>query len=114
MDDSTPPQSENDWTVVISVRECDDQTRATVRLQFGAHEAVGVGLARLGPAEHGSAGTGGELAVAEAVSDLARRLKGPAADVGEPSLQRGLLSSASTDSTAAGAAAATAGVRPTP
>jgi hypothetical protein len=85
MDDSTRPQSENEWTVVISVRERDGQTRATARLQFGEHEAVGVGLARLGPAERGSTGTGGELAVAEAVSDLARRLKAPAVDGDESS-----------------------------
>ena len=72
MYDSTPPQSENDWTVMISVREREGQTQATARLRLGDHESVGVGLSRLSPAEHGSAGTGGELAVARAVSDLAR------------------------------------------
>ena len=48
MDDSTPPQSENDWTVIISVREREGQTEATARLRFGDHESVGVGLSRLG------------------------------------------------------------------
>ncbi len=114
MDDSTPPQSENDWTVIISVREREGQTEATARLRFGDHESVGVGLSRLSATEHGVAGTGGELAVVRAVSDLARQLSAPTAYGGEPSLHRGLLSSASTDSTAAGTAAATAGVRPTP
>ncbi len=83
MDDSTPLQSENDWTVMISVCEHDGGTQATARLRFGDHESVGVGLARLGPAERGSAGTGGEMAVVRAVSDLARRLTDPAVDGGE-------------------------------
>ncbi len=85
MDDSTSPRGESDWTVMISVRERDGQTRATARLQFGEHESVGVGLARLGPTEHGADGTGRELAVARAVSELARRLAAPAADGGESS-----------------------------
>ena len=37
MDDSTPPQSENDWTVMISVREREGQTQATARLRSGDH-----------------------------------------------------------------------------
>ena len=35
---------------------------------------MGVGLSGLSPAEHGFAGGGGKLAVAGALSDLARRL----------------------------------------
>ena len=53
MDASTPPQSEEDWTVTISVHERDGRTRATARLKFGDHESVGVGLSRLSPAERG-------------------------------------------------------------
>ena len=114
MDASTPPQSEEDWTVTISVHERDGRTRATARLKFGDHESVGVGLSRLSPAERGSAGTGSEQAVAQAVSDLARRLMALTSDGGDPSPHRGCASSTSTASTAAGTAAATAGVRPTP
>jgi Domain of unknown function (DUF1876) len=85
IDDSTPLSGENDWAVMISVRKREGQTQATARLRFGDHESVGVGLARLGPSEYGSAGTGGALAVARAVSDLARRLSAPTAAGGEPS-----------------------------
>jgi len=71
---STSSPVETDWTVTISVHERDGQTRATARLQYGDHESVGVGLARLSPAEHGFAGVGSQLAVARAFSDLARHL----------------------------------------
>ncbi len=85
MDESTLPQGENDWTVTISVRERDGHTTATARLHFGEFEAVGVGLARLSPSEHGPGGTGGELAVARAMSNLANKLKAAAADGTEAS-----------------------------
>lgn len=78
MNDSESSLSETDWVVTISVHQREGQTRATARLQFGDYESVGVGLSRLSPAEHGFAGTGGELAVARALSDLARRLTAPA------------------------------------
>ena len=74
MNHSTSLHSEIDWTVKISVHEREGQTRATARLQFGDNESVGVGLSRLSPAEHGFAGVGGQLAVARALSDLARQL----------------------------------------
>jgi hypothetical protein len=74
MNDSESSFSETDWIVTISVHQREGQTRATARLQFGDYESVGVGLSRLGPAEHGFAGIGGELAVARALSDLARKL----------------------------------------
>lgn len=80
MDDGTLAQGENDWTVMISVRERDGQTTATARLHFGEHESVGVGLARLGPTERGAGGTGGELAVARAMSNLAGKLRADVAD----------------------------------
>ena len=80
MNDSESSFSETDWIVTISVHQREGQTRVTARLQFGDYESVGVGLSRLGPAEHGFAGIGGiggELAVARALSDLARRLTAP-------------------------------------
>jgi hypothetical protein len=78
MNDSESSSGETDWIVTISVHQREGQTCATARLQFGDHESVGVGLSRLSPAEHGFAGTGGELAVARAMSDLARKLTAPA------------------------------------
>jgi len=71
---STSSPVETDWTVTISVHEREGQTRAMARLQYGDHESVGVGLAALSPAEHGFAGVGNQLAVARALSDLARHL----------------------------------------
>ena len=65
---------ENDWTVTISVDEREGQTRATARLQFDGQEWVGAGLSRLSPAERSVAGVGGQLAIARALSDLARHL----------------------------------------
>jgi hypothetical protein len=38
---STPPRSEINWTVTISVHEREGQTQATARLLFGDHESVG-------------------------------------------------------------------------
>lgn len=74
MNNDRASHEEIDWIVTISVREREGQTRATTRLQFGDHDSVGVGLSSLSPAEHGVAGAGSELAVARALSDLARRL----------------------------------------
>jgi hypothetical protein len=74
MNDDTYSDSEQNWTVSISVRERDGQTCATAQLRMGDYESVGVGLSRLSPAEHGFVGVGSELAVAQALSDLARRL----------------------------------------
>ena len=65
---------ENDWTVTISVDGREEATRATARLQFGDQEWMGAGLSRLSPAERGVSGVGSQLAVARALSDLARRL----------------------------------------
>jgi hypothetical protein len=66
--------SEADWTVVISVHERAGRTEAIAKLQYGDHESVGVGLSRLSAGEHGFAGVGSQLAVARALSDLARHL----------------------------------------
>ena len=69
-----PKHIENDWAVLISVDELKGQTRAMARLQFDGQEWIGAGLSRLSPAERGTAGTGGQLAIARALSDLARHL----------------------------------------
>lgn len=74
MNHTQPEAIENVWPVTVSVKERDGSTRATARLTFGDKEAVGVGLSRLGPDERGVAGIGRELAIARALSDLARRL----------------------------------------
>ena len=66
--------TEKGWTVTVSVDERDGQTRAKARLRWRDNEAVGVGLARLSPAERYVTGIGDELAVARALSDLARRM----------------------------------------
>ena len=49
-------------------------TRAKARLRWRDQESVGVGLSRLDPADRDVAEIGDELAVARALSDLARRL----------------------------------------
>ncbi len=69
-----PEHIENDWAVTISVDEREGQTRAMARLSFDGQEWIGAGLSRLGPAERSAAGTGGQLAIAGALSDLARHL----------------------------------------
>lgn len=63
-----------DWTVTVSIDESGGHTRAKARLRWRDQEAVGVGLARLGPADRYYAQIGDELAVARALSDLARRM----------------------------------------
>jgi hypothetical protein len=66
---------ENDWTVTISIGEFEGQTRATARLQCDGRKWKGVGLSRLGPAERGVAGIGGQQAISRALSDLACHLR---------------------------------------
>jgi hypothetical protein len=72
---SLPPLDSADWTVEISLRERDGRACATARLRSGDHESVGVGLSRLRTAERGYTGAGWELAVADALTDLARRVR---------------------------------------
>jgi uncharacterized protein DUF1876 len=74
MSTDKPDDSRSAWTVSVSIDERDGQTRAKARLRWRDNEAVGVGLARLSPAERYVAGIGDELAVARALSDLARRM----------------------------------------
>jgi uncharacterized protein DUF1876 len=59
------------WTVDVSIDEHEGQTRATARLQWRDQQVVGVGTARLNPADRYVAEIGDELAVARALSDAA-------------------------------------------
>jgi len=63
-----------DWTVKITIDEHQGRTRAEARLRWRDQESVGVGQSRLDPTDRDVAEIGDELAVARALSDLARRL----------------------------------------
>jgi hypothetical protein len=63
------------WTAQIDIDEHEGQTRAVARLNTGDTESlVGVGLARLNPADRDVPEIGDELATARALSDLSHRL----------------------------------------
>jgi hypothetical protein len=62
------------WNVAIEIDEHDGRTRATARLDAGATELTGVGLARLSPEDQDVPQIGDELAVARAISELAHQL----------------------------------------
>jgi Domain of unknown function (DUF1876) len=63
------------WTVTIDIDEHDGHTRAVARLHIRDTERmVGVGLARLDPADRDVPEIGDEIAVARALSDLGHRL----------------------------------------
>lgn len=63
------------WNVAIDIDEHDGHTRATARLHARESERlVGVGLARLNPADHDVPEIGDELAVARALADLSDHL----------------------------------------
>ncbi|BBZ33407.1 DUF1876 domain-containing protein [Mycolicibacterium confluentis] len=62
------------WQLELAVDERDERTRAEVRMTWRGAELVGVGLARLNPADEPSAEIGDELAVARALHDLANQL----------------------------------------
>jgi hypothetical protein len=68
------------WTVQIEIDEHEDRTRAVARLHIGDTEnLVGVGLARLNPADRDVPEIGDELATARALSELSHRLLDAAA-----------------------------------
>lgn len=60
--------------VDVLVEDRDERTRAKARLSWGGKNLVGVGLARLDPADEPVARIGDELAIARALSDLANQL----------------------------------------
>jgi uncharacterized protein DUF1876 len=63
------------WQVDIAIDEHEDRTRAKARLgRPGGAGMVGVGLARLNPADTNVPEIGDELAVARALFDLAHQL----------------------------------------
>jgi hypothetical protein len=62
------------WHIDVLVDEHEKRTRAKVRLSWEGNELVGVGLARLDPADEPVAAIGDELAIARALSDLAHQL----------------------------------------
>ncbi|TQM78923.1 uncharacterized protein DUF1876 [Saccharothrix saharensis] len=63
------------WSVDITIDEHDDKTRAKARLHARDDtHLVGVGTARLNPADTNIPEIGDELATARALSDLAHQL----------------------------------------
>ncbi|OWL93640.1 hypothetical protein B7435_32910 [Mycolicibacterium peregrinum] len=65
---------EKRWTVDLSIDEHQGITRARARLRWGEKDKVGVGTARLSPADQNIAEIGDELAIARALSDLAGQM----------------------------------------
>lgn len=67
------------WRVNVTIDEHDDKTRAKARLHTRDDtHLVGVGTARLNPADTNIPEIGDELATARALSDLAHQLLGAA------------------------------------
>lgn len=62
------------WHVDVLIDEHEERTRAKARLRLRGNELVGVGLARLSPADEPVDEIGDELAIARALSDLADQL----------------------------------------
>lgn len=63
------------WSVTVDIDEHEDRTRAVARLHTrDTDRLVGVGLARLNPADKDVPEIGDELATARALSDLSHRL----------------------------------------
>jgi hypothetical protein len=79
MNGDNPGHVRDDWTVEVSLDEHDGQARATARLHGHDQESVGVGRSRLKTNDRFVAGIGDELAVARALSDLARQMMAAAA-----------------------------------
>ena len=72
-------QLRDDWIIKISLDQHVGRARATARLRGRDEEAVGVGLSPLKTVDRGVASIGAELAVARALSDLARQMMAVAA-----------------------------------
>jgi hypothetical protein len=69
------------WTVEIRIDEHESKTRAEARLHTGDEtHLVGVGLARLNPADRDVPEIGDELAASRALADLAHLLLDAAAN----------------------------------
>ncbi len=61
-------------TVDVSIDERPRRTRAKARVHWRGRDLVGVGIARLNPADRNIADIGDELAVARALSNLSNQL----------------------------------------
>lgn len=69
------------WSVTVDIDEHDGRTRAVARLHTrDTDRLVGVGLARLNPADKDVPEIGDELATARALSDLSHHLLNAAAE----------------------------------
>jgi uncharacterized protein DUF1876 len=62
------------WRVAIEIGEHDGHTRAKARVCWRDQITEGIGMARLNAEDRHVADIGEELAVARALSDLARRM----------------------------------------
>ena len=62
------------YRVDVLIEEHEERTRAKARLSWAGNEFVGVGLARLDPADEPVIQIGDELSIARALSDLANQL----------------------------------------
>jgi len=71
---SSHEHAKKTWHLDVKVEEHDKRTRAKVRLSWQGAKLVGVGTARLDPADEPVAAIGDELAIARALSDLAHQL----------------------------------------
>jgi Domain of unknown function (DUF1876) len=58
----------------VLIEEHEERTRAKARLSWAGKNFVGLGLARLDPADEPVTRIGDELAIARALSDLANQL----------------------------------------
>jgi hypothetical protein len=58
----------------VLIEEHEERTRAKARLSWAGKKFVGVGLARLDPADEPVTQIGDELSIARALSDLANQL----------------------------------------
>ena len=67
-------QATKRWNMTIEIDEHDNRTRAVARLEAGAFELAGVGLARRSPEDPDVPQIGDELAVARALSELSHQL----------------------------------------
>ncbi len=67
-------QNTKSWQIDVTIDEHEERTRAKTRLRWRGNELVGVGLARLNPADEPVSEIGDELAVARALSDLVNQL----------------------------------------
>ncbi len=62
------------YQIDVLIEEHEERTRAKARLSWEGKDLVGIGLARLDPADEPVAQIGDELAIARALSDLANQL----------------------------------------